>query len=237
MASIRPKQKIPGVPAGAVGCRIQDPGSRGYRWWKTADFSHSARCAPAIIPDCLPKPFWGSAPPPPTTRCLSGPEATAQLQGDWIDKCSGQNRSTEGQENPKKKEVQAPLAPSTQRKALPKYCPYVSVFEGTRCRTTNSVSSHSYYKSSNLHQHCLAPRHGSQSLSLQTPPPLFHTPPTICGQNTKCAEPQANVSVGASQEATHHFLGQHVLDQLLALSGRPCRSKIRLNEPKIGKNL
>ena len=28
------------------GCRIQDPGTRGYRWWKTADFSHSARCAP-----------------------------------------------------------------------------------------------------------------------------------------------------------------------------------------------
>ena len=28
------------------GCSIQDPGTRGYRWWKTADFSHSARCAP-----------------------------------------------------------------------------------------------------------------------------------------------------------------------------------------------
>ena len=28
------------------GCRIQDPGTRGYWWWKTADFSHSARCAP-----------------------------------------------------------------------------------------------------------------------------------------------------------------------------------------------
>ena len=40
-ASIRQK-KIPGVPAGAVGCRIQDLWSRGYRWWKTADFSHSA---------------------------------------------------------------------------------------------------------------------------------------------------------------------------------------------------
>ena len=40
------KTKIPGVPAGAAGCRIQDPGTRGYRWWKTADFSHSARCAP-----------------------------------------------------------------------------------------------------------------------------------------------------------------------------------------------
>ena len=25
------------------GCRIQDPGARGYRWWKTADFSHMVR--------------------------------------------------------------------------------------------------------------------------------------------------------------------------------------------------
>ena len=28
------------------GCRIQDPGARGSRWWKTADFSHSRHCAP-----------------------------------------------------------------------------------------------------------------------------------------------------------------------------------------------
>ena len=49
MASIRLK-KIPGVPAGAVGCRIQDPGIRGSRWWKTADVSHSARCAPLYDP-------------------------------------------------------------------------------------------------------------------------------------------------------------------------------------------
>ena len=28
------------------GCRIQDPGTRGYRRWKTADVSHSARRAP-----------------------------------------------------------------------------------------------------------------------------------------------------------------------------------------------
>ena len=28
------------------GCRMQDPGTRSYRWWKTADFSHSARCVP-----------------------------------------------------------------------------------------------------------------------------------------------------------------------------------------------
>ena len=27
VATIRPKQKIPGVPAGAVGCRIRDPGT------------------------------------------------------------------------------------------------------------------------------------------------------------------------------------------------------------------
>ena len=31
------------VPAGAVGCRIQDPGTHGYRWWQTAGFSHSVR--------------------------------------------------------------------------------------------------------------------------------------------------------------------------------------------------
>ena len=28
------------------GCRTQDPGTRGYLRWKTAAFSHSARCAP-----------------------------------------------------------------------------------------------------------------------------------------------------------------------------------------------
>ena len=27
------------------GCRIQDPGTRGYRWWKTADFPHRAGTA------------------------------------------------------------------------------------------------------------------------------------------------------------------------------------------------
>ena len=27
------------------GCGIQDLGTRGYRWWQTADFSHSARTA------------------------------------------------------------------------------------------------------------------------------------------------------------------------------------------------
>ena len=42
------QKEIPGVPAGgAVGCRMQDLGIRGYRWWKTADFSHSAGTARA----------------------------------------------------------------------------------------------------------------------------------------------------------------------------------------------
>ena len=30
------------------GCGIQGPGARGYRWWKTADFSHSAKCTPIV---------------------------------------------------------------------------------------------------------------------------------------------------------------------------------------------
>ena len=54
------KHKIPGVPAGAVGCRIQDLGTCGYRWWwKTADFSYSAGTAhgapptPALL-HCIP---------------------------------------------------------------------------------------------------------------------------------------------------------------------------------------
>ena len=29
----------------SMGCRIQDPGTHGYRWWKTADFSHSGGTA------------------------------------------------------------------------------------------------------------------------------------------------------------------------------------------------
>ena len=43
------EKKNPGEPAGAVGCRIQDPGTRGYRSWKTADFSHSVRCATTMV--------------------------------------------------------------------------------------------------------------------------------------------------------------------------------------------
>ena len=32
------------------GCRVQDPGTRGYRGWKTADFSHSAGTAHGAPP-------------------------------------------------------------------------------------------------------------------------------------------------------------------------------------------
>ena len=35
---------------GGVGCRIQDLGIRGYWWWKTADFSHSAGTAHGAPP-------------------------------------------------------------------------------------------------------------------------------------------------------------------------------------------
>ena len=34
------------------GCGIQDPGTHGYRWWKTADFSHSAGTAHGAPPEC-----------------------------------------------------------------------------------------------------------------------------------------------------------------------------------------
>ena len=43
------------------GCRAQDPGARGYQGWKTADFSHSARCTP-YPPPLLPH---STSPPPP----------------------------------------------------------------------------------------------------------------------------------------------------------------------------
>ena len=36
------------------GCRIQVPGTRGYRRWKTADFSHSARSLPCAPPPRFP---------------------------------------------------------------------------------------------------------------------------------------------------------------------------------------
>ena len=32
------------------GCRLQGPETRGYRWWKTADFSHSAGTAHGAPP-------------------------------------------------------------------------------------------------------------------------------------------------------------------------------------------
>ena len=32
------------------GCRVQDPGTRGYRWWKTADVWHSAGTAHSAPP-------------------------------------------------------------------------------------------------------------------------------------------------------------------------------------------
>ena len=35
------------------GCRLQGPGPRGYRRWKTADLSHSARCAPEGAGKCF----------------------------------------------------------------------------------------------------------------------------------------------------------------------------------------
>ena len=59
VASIRLRKKIPGVPAGAVGCRIQDPGTRGYWWWKTAGCSHSARTARGVP---LPNPSYNIMP-------------------------------------------------------------------------------------------------------------------------------------------------------------------------------
>ena len=67
------------------GCRIQDPGTRGYRWWKTADFLHSARsarCAPQETPHspCMkrspPKVTRAErstpSPPPPATTTAKG---------------------------------------------------------------------------------------------------------------------------------------------------------------------
>ena len=50
-----------------MGCRIQDPGTRGYRWWKTADFSHSACTA------------HGAPPVGPIEKC------TAKIHGAKVD--------------------------------------------------------------------------------------------------------------------------------------------------------
>ena len=40
------------------GCRVQDPGTHGYRRWKTADFSHSARRAHGALPLVIAQPDW-----------------------------------------------------------------------------------------------------------------------------------------------------------------------------------
>ena len=51
VASIRLKGKKPWCTSrGGVGCRIQDLGIRGYRWWKTPDFLYSARTAHGAPP-------------------------------------------------------------------------------------------------------------------------------------------------------------------------------------------
>ena len=48
-----PLQKEASSTQHSIGCRPQDPGARGYRWWKTADCSHSARCAlRMLLPLC-----------------------------------------------------------------------------------------------------------------------------------------------------------------------------------------
>ena len=67
---------------GAVGCRIQDPGTRGYRWWKTAHFSHSVCTAPIIT---LFIPGTPLQTPPPPYRSVHDPFKTASVQnsGPW----------------------------------------------------------------------------------------------------------------------------------------------------------
>ena len=50
---------VAGHRLGALAGGVQDPGTRGYRWWKAADFSHSARCAPKDL----------SPPPTPKWHC------------------------------------------------------------------------------------------------------------------------------------------------------------------------
>ena len=55
------------------GCRIQDPGTRGYRGWKTADFSHSAGTA-------------HSAPPVDTLcMCLRSIDETCKKNWETVD--------------------------------------------------------------------------------------------------------------------------------------------------------
>ena len=84
VASIRlKKKKIPGVPAGAAGCRIQDRGTCGYQWWKTANFSHSvhtAHCAPP----------WSTGPHPSLTPGLA--LQRERHQHCWVQKMCGDHR-------------------------------------------------------------------------------------------------------------------------------------------------
>ena len=80
VASIRLNKKIPGVPAGAVGCRIQEPGIRGYRWWKTADFSHSAGTAHGAPPWIHTELPFFSYPPSP---CPSPPQGRRSPTTPW----------------------------------------------------------------------------------------------------------------------------------------------------------
>ena len=47
------------------GCGVKDPGTLGYRGWKTADFSHSVRTAHGAPPNVV---LLGA--PPPHSSCL-----------------------------------------------------------------------------------------------------------------------------------------------------------------------
>ena len=58
-----------------VGCRIQEVGIRGYRWWKTAYFSHSARCSPF---SCQSIPSRSTPPPLAQARHGRGPRSPAK---------------------------------------------------------------------------------------------------------------------------------------------------------------
>ena len=62
MASIRQKKNPWCTSRGGVGCRIQDLGICGCRWWKTVDFLHSAGTARAqrtVRPNCCGVPCTG----------------------------------------------------------------------------------------------------------------------------------------------------------------------------------
>ena len=72
-------------------CRVQGPGTRGYRGWKRAEFSHSARCAPEGTADarrCLPHSPNPAPPPSGPWRGGSNQTPTAcfitDLQDIWL---------------------------------------------------------------------------------------------------------------------------------------------------------